>query len=171
MRVLVYGFGPYRHFQENVTEQILRELPKQRRLKTIVFPVKFHKSQFIDPVKEFRPGVVLGLGQCSTGRLLKIEARAVNRRRGDKSGKTRPIIQGGADILLTNLELNFGRAAKASRDAGDYVCNYSMYVILDFLKRRHLPIPFGFIHVPHGYNKGKAARLLLKAVDELRTGE
>jgi pyrrolidone-carboxylate peptidase len=168
MRVLIYGFGPYRDFQKNVTKEILRELPKQKQLKKVVFAVKFHKRQFIDTIRTFRPNVILGLGQCSTGRLLRIEARAVNQRRADSREKTKPVIQGGAGVLPTTLELNFGRAAKESRNAGDYVCNYSMYVILDFLKRSRLPVPFGFIHVPHRYDKSRAARLLRKAIDELR---
>ncbi len=168
MRVLVYGFGPYRDFQKNVTKEILRELPKQRQLKKAVFAVKFHRRQFIDTIRTFRPDVILGLGQCSTGRLLRIEARAVNRRRADSREKTKPIIQGGARVLLTTLELNFGRAAKESRNAGDYVCNYSMYVILDFLKRRRIPVPFGFIHIPHRYDKSRALRLLRKVIDKLK---
>ena len=168
MRVLVYGFGPYRQFADNVTERILRELPRQKSLIRVVFPVRFHKRQFTNAIKQFTPDVILGLGQCSNGRLLRIEARAVNRRRSNKKEKTRPIIPGGTRVLPTNLELNLRRAARLSRNAGDYVCNYSMYVILDFLQRGHLPIPFGFIHIPHQYDKKKAARLLLKAIDELR---
>ena len=167
MRVLIYGFGPYRQFHQNVTEKILRQLPKQRHLKKIVFPVRFRRRQFTNAIQKFTPDVILGLGQCSEGRLLRIEARGVNRKRSDKREKPRPIVQGGAHALTTNLKLNLGRSAERSRNAGDYVCNYSIYIILDFLKRRRLSIPFGFIHVPYGYDKRKARRLLLKAIQRL----
>jgi hypothetical protein len=46
-----------------------------------------------------------------------------------------------------------------------------MYVILDYLGRRRLPIPFGFIHIPHDYDKRKAVRLLWKAMDDVRPSE
>jgi hypothetical protein len=42
-----------------------------------------------------------------------------------------------------------------------------MYVILDFLKRRQLPIRFGFIHIPHRYDDKKAMRILAKAIDKI----
>jgi pyrrolidone-carboxylate peptidase len=171
MRFLIYGFGPYRQFHENVTEKILRQLPKRRYLKKIVFPVRFHKRQFINAIRNSAPDIILGLGQCSEGRLLRIEARAVNKRRAIQKEKARPIVRGGARALVTNLKLNFGRAAERSRNAGDYVCNYSMYVMLDFLKRHRLSIPFAFVHIPHGYDKAKARRLLLKVIQQLNGAE
>jgi len=171
MRVLIYGFGPYRQFHQNVTEKILRQLPKQRQLTKIIFPVRFHKRQFTDAIRNSTPDIILGLGQCSEGRLLRIEARAVNKRRADQREKAKPIVRGGARVLATNLKLNFGKAAEQSRNAGDYVCNYSMYVMLDFLKRHRLSIPFAFVHIPHGYDKAKARRLLLKVIQQLNGAE
>jgi pyroglutamyl-peptidase len=169
MRMLIYGFGPYRHYQKNVTEKIVRKLPRRRWLKKLIFPVRFHRSRFIRAVKEHRPDVILGLGQCSTGRRLRVETRAVNKRREYKGEKPRPIVSAGARKLLTNLELKLGRQARSSADAGEYVCNYSMYVVLHFLKRRRLPARFGFIHVPHDYEPWKAARILLAAVGKIKS--
>src|SRR5215470_5005177 len=160
MRVLVYGFGPYRHFQANVTEKILRQLPKRKLLKKVVFPVRFHKRQFTGAIKTFNPDVILGLGQCSNGRLLRVETTAVNKRRNKKTERTQAIVASGAKKLRTNLKLNLGAQARFSHSAGDYVCNYSMYVVLDFLKRRRLSIPFAFVHIPHDYNQRKAVRSL-----------
>jgi len=65
--------------------------------------------------------------------------------------------------LASNLKLDRDRQARFSTDAGDYVCNYSMYVILDYVKRHHLPTRFGFVHIPHDYNLAKAKRFLLSA--------
>jgi len=167
MRVLIYGFGPYRQFQQNITAKILQRLPKQEPLTKIVFPVKFHKRQFTDAIKHLKPEVILGLGQCSGGRLLRIEKRAVNKRRVSQSATAKPIVRGGARALSTNLELSFGRAAEQSRNAGDYVCNYSMYIMLDYLKRHRLSTPYAFIHIPHDYDKEKARRLLVKTLRRL----
>ncbi len=167
MRVLLYGFGPYHHFQQNITEQILRGLPKQSGLKKVVFPVRFHKGQFIKAVKNTKPDVIVGLGQCSRGRRLRIETQAVNRKRKDKRSKSRPVIPGGRQTLLTNLKLDRGGEARSSKDAGDYVCNYSMYIILDYLKQRQPTVRFGFIHIPYRYDPRKAIRVLTKVIGKV----
>lgn len=170
MRLLIYGFGPYLRFKDNITEKILRKLPRRRGLKKIVFPVRFQRSQFIKTVKKYNPDAVLGLGQRSRGLHLKVELRAVNRRRNDKREKPRTIVLGGSKRLATNLKLDGGDQARISYDAGDYVCNYSMYVILEYLKRNRLPTRFGFIHIPHHYNIDKASRFLKKALKQIRVG-
>jgi pyroglutamyl-peptidase len=169
MRFLIYGFGPYRQFQDNVTEKIIRRLPRRSRRKKIVFPVRFHKGQFLNAIKQHRPDVILGLGQCAHGQGLRIEAQAANRRRNRPDEKARPILAGGPPSLRTNLKLALGRQGKSSNKAGEYVCNYSMYVILDFIKRHRLPIRFGFIHIPHRYDYRKAIRLVEKAIGEMET--
>ena len=166
-RILVYGFGAYRNFKENVTEKIVRRLPRRRQLSKIIFPVRFHRAQFVDAVRKHNPEVILGLGQCSRGRRLRIERRAVNKRRDDKQKRAKPIVRGGPRQLPSNLALRIGPQARLSRDAGDYVCNYSMYVILDYLKRRRMPARYGFVHVPHDYDLRKALRILVKAIDKI----
>ncbi len=171
MRVLIYGFGPYRQFNDNITEKIVRAFPKQRGLKKIVFPVRFHKGQFIAAVKDSRPDVVLGLGQCSRGALLRQERRAVNRRRNSRDDKPICIVAAGSSKLFTNLELNLARHAKFSQDAGNYVCNFSMYVMLDYIKRRELPIRYGFVHVPRHYNAKRALRILQRAISASKFSE
>ena len=167
MRILVYGFGVYRSFKENVTEKIIRRLPRLRRLAKVIFPVRFHRRQFIDAVRKHDPEVILGLGQCSRGTRLRIERRALNRRRNDKGEKPKPIVRGGPRQLRTSLRLGLGSQARFSLNAGDYVCNYSMYVILDYLKRRREPVRFGFIHIPHDFEPRKAGRILVKAIGKI----
>jgi pyroglutamyl-peptidase len=168
MRILVYGFGVYRNFKENVTAKIIRRLPRRRQLRKIIFPVRFHRRQFIDAVRMHDPKVILGLGQCSRGRRLRIERRALNRRRNERHEQAKPIVRGGPRLLPTNLELNIGPAARVSRNAGDYVCNYSMYVILDHLKRCRSTARYGFIHIPNDYDPRKASRILAKAISHPR---
>jgi pyroglutamyl-peptidase len=167
MRIFIYGFGPYRRFRHNVTEKLIRRLPRRRELRTIIFAVRFHRRQFIDAVRKHDPEVILGLGQCSRGKKLRIESRALNRRRKDRHERAKPIVRGSPRQFPTNLKLNVGSQARLSRNAGDYVCNYSMYVILDFLKRRRLPIRYGFIHIPHDFNPRKAKRILAKVIERI----
>jgi pyroglutamyl-peptidase len=167
MRILIYGFGPYRRFRDNVTEKLIRRLPKRRGLRKMVFPVRFHRGQFVQAVRKLHPDVILGLGQCSKGKKLRIESQALNRRRNDKHKKAKPIVRGGPRRLPTSLRLGLGLRARPSRNAGDYVCNYSMYVILDYLKRRRVPVRFGFVHIPHDFDPGRASPILAKAIDSI----
>jgi pyroglutamyl-peptidase len=165
MRVLVYGFGAYKQFKDNITRRIVRKLPPSANLKKIIFPVRFHKTQFTAAIKKHRPDVILGLGQCSTGAKLRIERRAVNRRRNNKVEKGRAIARGGPKALAATLRLDkpvLGKQAKISRDAGDYVCNFSMYVMLDYLRRRSKAARFGFVHVPCDYDRKRAVKWVTK---------
>ena len=169
MHVLVYGFGPYKQFRENITDRVTRRLPRPANLRKIVFPVRFHKSQFTEAVRKYRPDFVLGLGQCSKGRLLRIERRAVNKRRNDKQERARSIVRGGPKWLTTSLKLEklpLGKQIRISYDPGDYVCNFSMYVLLDYLRRHRRKVRFGFIHIPHRYNTRVAVHFLSRILEE-----
>jgi pyroglutamyl-peptidase len=171
MRILLYGFGPYRQFNGNVTERVLRKIRTRRGLTKIVFPVKFDRSQFIGAVTKYNPEWIIGLGQCSRGALLRIETRAINQRRSSKKAKARPIAPRGAAKLFTNLRPELGWQARRSRHAGDYVCNFSMYVVLETLRRRQLAIRYGFVHIPYAYEPGKAARLVDRALAQMARHE
>lgn len=171
MRILLYGFGPYRRFNDNVTARVLRKIPKRRGLTKIVFPVRFSRAQFVKAVTNCKPRWIVGLGQCSRGRRLRIETRAINRRRSSKKEKARPIVRDGAPKLYTDLRLELGRQARLSRNAGDYVCNYSIYIILEMLRRRQVAIRYGFIHIPYDYDPGRAATLLDCALTQMARQE
>ena len=171
MRLLIYGFGPYKQFEKNITQAIVRKLPSSPNLQKIVFPVRFDKKQFTDAVKKHRPDLVLGLGQCSRGRLLRIERRAVNKRREQKKEKARSILRGGPRWLPTTLRLEKlvrGKQTKISHNAGDYVCNFSMYVILDYLRRHRPDARFGFVHVPHDFDPKRAVKFVRKVLRALK---
>jgi pyrrolidone-carboxylate peptidase len=168
MRVFVYGFGQYRNFKDNITQHVVRKLPASRNLKKVVFSVRFDERQFIAALRKHRPDVVLGLGQCSTGRMLRIERRAINKKRNTKNEKPHAITRGGSKWLSTSLKLeksSWDKQAKMSYDAGDYVCNFSMYVILDYLRRHSPKACFGFIHIPHDYDPKRAAKFVEKILN------
>jgi len=160
-RILLYGFGPYRQFHDNITARIIQSLPRQTGLKKVVFAVRFHRRQFVDALERFKPDVVVGLGQ-SARRRIDIESQAINRRRARRGNKPKPISPSGPRRLKTTLPLNVGKQAGVSASAGDYVCNFSMYVMLEHIRRRGLDIPYGFVHIPHGYIEKKATRLVGK---------
>lgn len=154
-RILLYGFGPYREFRDNITARIIKSLPPQPGLKKVVFPVRFHRAQFVDAILRTRPHVILGLGQSSRRRI-DVEEQALNHRRARRTDKPRMISLRGPKRLKTTLRLRVGRQAGRSLNAGDYVCNFSMYVMLDHIRRKGLDIPYGFIHIPHDCEQKKA---------------
>jgi pyrrolidone-carboxylate peptidase len=166
MRILLYGFGPYRQFRDNVTAQIVRALPTQAGLKKVIFPVRFQRRQFIDALNRHKPDVILGLGQSSR-KQIEVEARATNRRRVGKLDRPRPIFKGKPKSLATTLSMRAGRWAGMSKDAGDYVCNYSMFVLLDEIGRRQMKTRFGFIHIPHDCDHQKATRYVLRILRQV----
>ena len=163
MRILLYGFGPYRQFRDNITARIIRSLPRDAGLKKIIFPVRFQRRQFIDALHRHQPDIVLGLGQSSR-KQIEVEARARNRRRARKLDRPRPIFKDQPKSLPTTLAMRAGRWARISKYAGDYVCNYSMFVLLDEIGRRQMKTRLGFIHIPHDCDPRKARRYVLSIV-------
>ena len=162
-RILLYGFGPYRQFRDNITARIIKSLPRQAGLKKIVFPARFHRAQFVEALKRFKPDIVLGLGQ-SARRRIDVESQAINRRRTRRESKPKPISLTGPQRLNTTLQLKVGNHVGKSASAGDYVCNFSMYVMLDRIRRNDLDIPYGFVHIPHDYDEKKATELVRKVL-------
>jgi pyroglutamyl-peptidase len=155
-RILLYGFGPYRQFRDNITAKIIRSLPPQPGLKKVVFPVRFHRKQFVDALERLKPDIVIGLGQSSR-RSIDVEAQAANRRRARPADAPKLVSPRGPARLRTTLTLKLGRQARKSSNAGDYVCNFSMYVMLDHIRCNRLDTPYGFIHVPHDGDEKKVA--------------
>ncbi len=165
MRVLVYGFGPYRHFRDNITARLIRAVPPRPGLTTAVFPVRFQRRQFVAVLNRHDPDLVLGLGQSSRKHLV-VESRALNRRRARQSERSRRISFNGPAWLPTTLNIRAGRWVGRSRNAGDYVCNYSMYVLLEEIARKRRAVRLGFIHIPYNYDFEKAFRLLQRVLQQ-----
>jgi pyrrolidone-carboxylate peptidase len=162
VRVLLYGFGPYRKFTENITAKIIGSLAPRPGLDKIVFPVRFLRRQFIEALKHPMPLMVVGLGQSSRPRI-EVETRALNRRRSSKTGASRPITAGGEAWLPATMPLSVTRPSAKSINAGDYVCNFSMYVMLEEVERQDLNSLLGFVHIPFDHDL-KAARRYVERI-------
>jgi pyroglutamyl-peptidase len=170
MRILLYGFGPYRQFRDNITARIIKSLPARSGLKKFIFPVRFQRSQFVGALRRHKPDIVIGLGQ-SARKQIEVEATARNRRRARKSDKPRAIIGTAPKTRPMTLAIKTGRWIGRSTDAGDYVCNYSMFVLLDEIARQDLKIPFGFIHIPYDCDLGKASRLVQRLLRQCKKAQ
>jgi len=159
MRILVYGFGPYRRFKKNITARIVKSLAPRSGLKKEVFPVRFRRNQFINALERHKPEVVLGMGQ-SERKNIEIETRAANRKRVNKTAPARLISEHGRRWLPTTIAMKINPSIRRSRSAGDYVCNYSMYVIIEHLLRQAPGTKFGFVHIPFDYDAAKAQKII-----------
>jgi pyrrolidone-carboxylate peptidase len=167
MRVLVYGFGPYREFRNNITETIIEALSPLPGLKTAVFPVRFNRRQFIDVLERHKPDQVIGLGQCTRDRI-ELESRAINRKQTSDMRPAKPIRKSGAEFLPTTLDIDLGSELGHSDTAGDYVCNYSMYVMLEYIGRSGRDVRFGFLHIPHNTDSATGAALVTRAIAQIQ---
>lgn len=169
MRILVYGFGPYKNFRHNITERIIEALPVHPGLAKVVFPVRFERRRFVHVLKKHRPDRVIGLGQCSRRRI-ELERRAANRKRTRAAGPQQVIRANGPAWWDTTLPLRTGRKVGKSYDAGDYVCNYSMYVMLDYIAQKTPGVGFGFLHIPHDWPLQQAIRVVAGFVKDCNRG-
>ena len=165
VRVLVYGFGPYRQFKENITAQIIESLAPRPGLTKIIFPVRFSRKQFVDSLRAPMPLMVLGLGQSSRPRI-EVETRAINRRRISKNNAPRPITFGGEAWIPATMPLSVTRPAQKSINAGDYVCNYSMYVMLEEIERQDHYGRFAFVHIPFDHDLKTACLYVERVIGE-----
>ena len=165
VRVLLYGFGPYRNFTENITRKIIESLPSRQGLGKIIFPVRFQHRQFVEALARPRPLMIVGLGQSSRPRI-EVETRAINHRRANKNSVLRPITAGGSEWLPATMPLFVTRPAAKSINAGDYVCNYSMYVMLEELESQNHDGFFAFVHIPYNYDLNEACRYVDQVVGE-----
>lgn len=159
-KVKIYGFKKFAHYGENITEEILDGFDAE----TTVLDVEYFGDDILDKIFEGDPDYIIGLGQypASMGKKLRAEKRAVNW----KEPPLERIDPTGKEELFTNLDFG-GEETVESNSAGRYVCNYSMYRILDKIEKEKLGTRYAFIHVPEGYDVGKARKLLRKYIDGL----
>ena len=155
MKILLYGFKPYKKWKENISEKIVRNIKDRKNLKKFIFDVDFNKK-FIKKIKRFNPDIIIGLGQHPRSKKIRIERKAINLRRKNKKEIPKPISKKGSKYLFVNLKLKKSKDSWLSYNAGKHVCNYSMYVILEFFKDKK----FAFIHFPKRYNVNKGVRYI-----------
>jgi len=136
MKILVYGFKPYKKYKENITENIIIKIKNRKNLVKEVFTVKFEKNMFLEKIK-----------------------------RQNKKDKPKIIFKDKPKYRFTSLKLTTDENSRISYNAGKYVCNYSMYVILDYCQNK--TTEFAFIHVPKGYNLDKAVKFVESKINEL----
>lgn len=121
-------------------------------VKVLVLPVVWQEPERLATryIRDHKPSLVLGMGECGTYTEMRFETRAVNLRSGqDENGEcpiTNYISKGGPYFKHTRLKFNkdlFDCKFTKSRFAGNYLCNNLFYVTLGATKA-----PVGFVHLP-----------------------
>jgi pyrrolidone-carboxylate peptidase len=144
-RILLYGFGPYDSHETNISGELLKGMRLPRSVQRRVFDVCFDRAMFIDAIERHDPEIIIGLGQSTRSRKIRIERKAVNLM-GERGATKKPISRHGPDHLFMSLRIPHTGRARLSYDAGTYVCNFSMYVMAEHCRdsRRRC----GFVHLP-----------------------
>jgi pyroglutamyl-peptidase len=168
IRMLVTGFGQFPGVRRNPAAVLVQALQKYKRrlmrldieLNLDILPVTY--AEIAPRLKalaaKVRPDACLHLGLAARRKVLSVETRALNRisplrRDACKAAPARfRISPGGPEVLRSTFPAPAiaaaltaaGLPARLSGNAGNYVCNQTLYLSLAL----NPAVPIGFIHVP-----------------------
>lgn len=160
-KTLVYGFGPYDEFSDNISEAIIYSLKRRNNIVTEIFETRFSRAMFLRALKLHSPDIIIGLGQHRRARRLRLERKAVNLW-GKRDKPLKPISAVGPPHLFVNLRLPDTENTTITYNAGTYVCNFSMFVCLEYCQKTGSK--FAYIHVPKSFDVSTATQYIRNAV-------
>jgi pyroglutamyl-peptidase len=168
--ILITGFGPFPGAPYNPTMPLVNRLLRLRRpafseveLTGHIFPVTYKAVDRELPqlLAKHRPHALLMFGLASRTRHVRIETRARNAVTmlwpdADHISVRKGSIAGGADAMsfgphtarLLRAAKNTGVDARASRDAGSYLCNYLGWRAIEAVNADNDLRLAAFVHVP-----------------------
>jgi pyroglutamyl-peptidase len=169
-RILVTGFGAFPGAPYNPTRPLVERLMRLRRpafddvaLSSHIFHVTYATVDRELPglLKKHQPHALLMFGLAARTPYLRIETRARNAittiwpdadgtrvRKGSIAPGTDALTFGPHTAKLLRAALATGIEARASRDAGSYLCNYLSWRAIEATRREDGPHLAAFIHVP-----------------------
>jgi pyroglutamyl-peptidase len=180
LRILITGFGPFPGAPYNPTQPLVARLLRLRRPAFTdvaflghIFPVTYKAVDRELPLAlaQHRPHAVLMFGLASRTAHVRVETRARNavtmlwpdaaQTRSRKSS-----IAGGADAKmlgphtakLLRAAVGTGLDARASRDAGSYLCNYLSWRAIEAVDADGGPRLAAFVHIPLLARNGESRR-------------
>ncbi len=167
MKILIYGFGPYGEFTDNVTERILSGLPALPEVATKIFDVRFDRRMFESFFEAIQPDIILGLGQHPSSETIREErvARNVMAERGEVPVTIDAL---APDTMSMSLRIPSNGQAVETTDAGSYVCNYSMWISESYSRANSGKA--AFLHIPPNTDIEAARQYLIDLVTDLRAG-
>lgn len=170
LRILVTGFEPFPGAPYNPTQPLVARLVRLRRpaladteLISHIFPVTYGAvdRQLPELLSQYRPHALLMFGLAARTSWVRIETRARNAvtmlwpdadhtriRRGSIAGTADAAMFGPHTAKLLRAALATGVDARASRNAGSYLCNYLSWRAIEATNSSRGPRLAAFVHVP-----------------------
>ena len=170
LRILITGFGPFPGAPYNPTQPLVARLLRLRRpafsdveLSGHIFHVTYSTvdRELPELIARHRPHALLMFGLADRTPHVRIETRARNAvttlwSDADRTRARKGSIAGGADTMmfgphtakLLRAAVGTGVDARASRDAGSYLCNYLSWRAIEAVKGGDGPRLAAFVHVP-----------------------
>ncbi|SHJ65431.1 pyroglutamyl-peptidase [Bradyrhizobium lablabi] len=170
LRVLITGFGPFPGAPYNPTMPLVKRLTQLRRpaladveLIGHIFHVTYSTvdRELPELIARHRPQAVLSFGLADRTAHLRVETRARNAVTttfpdADRNRARKGSIAAGAGALmfgphtanLLRAARRTGIDARASRDAGSYLCNYLSWRAIEAVRNDTGPRLAAFIHIP-----------------------
>jgi pyroglutamyl-peptidase len=180
LRILVTGFGPFPGAPNNPTQPLVARLTRLRRpaftdveLSSHIFPVTYQAvdRELPQVLRQYRPHALLMFGLAGRTKYLRIETRARNAVTmlwpdAAQTHARKGSIADGADARrfgphtarLLRAAKATGIDARASRDAGSYLCNYLSWRAIEALGLDDGPRLAAFVHIPPLARGGGARR-------------
>jgi pyroglutamyl-peptidase len=197
LRILITGFGPFPGAPFNPTIPLVKRLTQLRRpalsdveLIGHIFHVTYATvdRQLPELIARHRPQALLMFGLADRTAHVRIETRARNAVTtlfpdADRTRARKGSIAGGADALmfgphtakLLRAADGTGVDARASRDAGSYLCNYLSWRAIEATCGDKGPRLAAFVHVPliarGGISQRKGAMHRVTLEDLVDAGE
>ena len=170
LRILITGFGPFPGAPYNPTQSLVARLTRLRRpafsdveLSSHIFPVTYKAVDRELPlaVAKHRPHALLMFGLASRTGYVRVETRARNAvtmlwpdaahtraRKGSISDGAGAKMFGAHTGKLLRAAVGTGLDARASRDAGSYLCNYLSWRAIEAVNADNGPRVAAFVHIP-----------------------
>ena len=183
--LLITGFDPFGGETVNPAWEAVSRLPDvigDYRLTKLQIPTVFGLAaeRVLAAAQEDRPDVILCVGQAGGRDAVTPERIAINcmdARIADNGGnqpREMPIVPGGPDGIFATVPVRAmadtieaaGIPGKVSNTAGTFVCNDTLYRILQHYA--DTPIRAGFIHVPYLPQQAKDGKASMPLEDIVR---
>jgi len=180
LRILVTGFGPFPGAPYNPTQPLVARLTRLRRpaftdveLASHIFPVTYQAVDRELPLalQKHQPHAMLMFGLAGRTRFVRIETRARNAvtmlwpdaaqtraRKGSISDGAAAQRFGAHTAKLLRAAKATGLDARASRNAGSYLCNYLSWRAIEAVNTDSGPRLAAFIHIPQLARGGAVRR-------------
>src|SRR5580700_3403691 len=168
--ILITGFGPFPGAPYNPTPPLVARLLRLRRpalgdveLIGHVFHVTYSTvdRELPELIARHRPQALLMFGLADRTAHVRIETRARNAvttlipdadrnraRKGSIAAGTDALMFGPHTARLLRMAVGTGIDARASRDAGSYLCNYLSWRAIEASCRDDGPRLAAFVHIP-----------------------